>query len=90
MDNLVIVLGVKLRVFTISDVGNTLYNPTVPLKTLWVFSSKEALINASSKTANKNPDFTVTPISEIMQFCDEVGIEKMIIDELLPLHRAKN
>jgi hypothetical protein len=59
-------------------------------KTLWVFSSKEALINASSKTANKNPDFTVTPISEIMQFCDEVGIEKMIIDELLPLHRAKN
>ena len=55
-----------------------------------MFSSKEALINASSKTANKNPDFTVTPISEIMQFCDEVGIEKMTIDELLPLHRAKN
>ena len=59
-------------------------------KTLWVFSSKEALIDASSKTANKNPDFTVMPISEIMQFCDEVGIEKMIIDELLPLHRAES
>ena len=59
-------------------------------KTLWVFSSKEALINASSKTANKNPDFTIMPISEVMQFCDEVGIEKMIIDELLPLHRAKS
>ena len=58
-------------------------------KTLWVFSSEESLINATSKTANKNLNFTIMPIYEIMQLCDEVGIEKIIIDELLPLHGTK-
>ena len=59
-------------------------------KTLWVFSSEESLINATSKTANKNPNFTIMPISEVMQFCDKFGIEKIIIDELIPLHKTKN